>query len=240
MPPVERLQKFLARAGVASRRASEELIQSGHIRVNGQVITELGYKIDPAKDRVEADGKEIGLPQKAYIMYNKPRNIITSCSDPQGRDTVMEHVPEIPGLHPVGRLDRASEGLLFLTNDGDFTLKLTHPRHGIEKTYRAYVQGHPNERALQTLRDGVMLSDGRTAPAKVELLEKDSNGSWLELVIHEGRNRQVRRMCEAVGFPVIRLKRIQVGPIDLKGLRPGQYRNLTPEEVQALEMAAEK
>lgn len=234
----ERLQKILARAGVASRRASETLIEQGKVKVNGQVITELGFKADPDQDRIEVEGKLVSLPQLVTVLLYKPRGVVTSCDDPQGRRTVMDLVPPSPGLHPIGRLDRDSEGLLLLTNDGSLTALLTHPRHEVGKTYRAWVQGLPSPQALKQLRDGIQLEDGMTQPAEVREVKLEPERTLLEITIHEGRNRQVRRMCEAVGHPVFRLKRIRLGALGLGELRPGEHRLLTSDEIEQLRAAA--
>jgi 23S rRNA pseudouridine2605 synthase len=223
-PTGERLQKVLARAGVGSRRACEELIAAGRVEVNGQ-RAELGRRVDVATDRVAVDGVGIGVaPGLTYYLLNKP----------QGRRTVTDLVPPEPRVFPVGRLDAASEGLLLLTNDGDLAHRLTHPRFGIEKEYIVAVSGAPGPREVRRLRQGVDLDDGPTAPARVS----DLGGGSLRITIHEGRNRQVRRMCEAVGHPVRRLVRTRIGPLRDPGLAPGQWRALTPEEVRALEQAA--
>jgi pseudouridine synthase len=233
--PTQRLQKILAQAGVASRRRSEELVRAGRVRVNGQVVTTLGTQADPDTDSIEVDGQRVvvqGVP--VYFLLRKPRGYLSTCYDPQGRKTVLELVPYVPGLHPVGRLDRDTTGLLIMSNDGAFTQALTHPRHGIAKTYVAEVRGRPSAGALQHLRSGVRLEGGLTLPAQVELLEKRPEGALLALTIREGRNRQVRRMLEAVGHPVIRLERVSIGNLLAGDLREGQYRSLTSDEVQAL------
>lgn len=235
MSTLQRLQKILASAGVASRRHSEELILAGRVSVNGQVVTELGAKADPASDEIRVDGKPLAREiDKTYFALYKPTGYITSKSDPRNRRTVMLLAPEVPGLHPVGRLDYDTSGLLLLTNDGEFTLALTHPRYGVPKTYEATVQGHPGERILQRLREGVRLEDGWTSPAQVVSLGPSGPEARVRITLHEGRNRQVRRMFEAVGYPVIRLKRLSVGPVTLEGLKPGAIRPLTSQEIEAL------
>lgn len=234
----ERLQKLLARAGVASRRASETLIEQGKVTVNGKVITELGFKADPDRDRIEVEGKPLAFPQLETVLLYKPRGVVTSCDDPQGRRTVMELVPPLPGLHPIGRLDRDSEGLLLLTNDGALTALLTHPRHEVGKTYRAWVHGHPSPQALKRLREGIELEDGMTQPAEAREVKVEPEKTLLEITIHEGRNRQVRRMCEAIGHSVLRLKRVRLGSLELGTLRPGEHRRLTSEEIEQLRAAA--
>jgi 23S rRNA pseudouridine2605 synthase len=229
----ERLQKVLARVGFGSRRACEELIEAGRVNVDGRVAV-LGQRVDPETASVEVDGVPIGVrPGLVYYLLNKPQGVVTTALDPQGRPTVAELVPPEPRVHPVGRLDTDTEGLLLLTNDGDLTHRLTHPSFGIEKEYLAHVVGNPGRAALRTLREGVDLEDGRTAPARIAWVEP----GVVRLVIHEGRNRQVRRMCEAVGHPVVRLVRTRIGPITDRRLPPGRWRALTVEETRALERA---
>lgn len=235
MSSPQRLQKILASAGIASRRHSEELILAGRVTVNGTVVRELGVKADPAVDDIRVDGQRLPRSdQKHYFALFKPAGFITAVSDPRKRRTVMSLAPSIPGLHPVGRLDYDTSGLLLLTNDGDLTLALTHPRYGVPKTYDAVVQGIPSEPALQRLRDGVLLDDEHTFPAQVLRLGTEDDNARIRLTIHEGRNRQVRRMFEAIGHPVLRLKRLSVGPISVEGLEVGAIRPLTPEEIIAL------
>ena len=230
MPEGVRLQKILAQAGLGSRRACEELIAAGRVQVNGRVAT-LGGRADPEHDRVEVDGEPVGVrPGLVYYALNKPTGVVTTASDPQGRPTVVDLVPGEPRVFPVGRLDADTEGLLLLTNDGDLAHRLTHPSHGVEKEYLAQVEGRPSRGALRALRDGVELDDGRTAPAKVAQVADDT----LRITIHEGRNRQVRRMCEAVGHPVVRLVRTRIGSLSERRLAPGEWRELSREEVRAL------
>ena len=231
----ERLQKVLARVGFGSRRACEELISQGRVSVNGQPAL-LGRRVDPEHDTVTVDGERVGvLPSLVYYLLNKPAGVVTTASDPQGRPSVLGLVPAEPRVFAVGRLDMATEGLLVLTNDGVLAQLLAHPRHGVEKEYLAEVVGRPGAAALSRLRRGVVLDDGeRTAPAKVSQVSPGA----LRIVIHEGRNRQVRRMCEAVGHPVLRLVRTRVGPLRDAKLAPGSWRRLEPGEVRALEAAA--
>jgi 23S rRNA pseudouridine2605 synthase len=232
--PSERLQKVLAQAGLGSRRHCEELIDDGSVSVNGRLAT-LGDKVDPAVDRIEVDGVPIGTrPGLVYYLLNKPAGVVTSVGDPHGRRSVTELVPAEPRVFPVGRLDQDTEGLLLLTNDGDLTHRLTHPSFGVAKEYVAEVEGRPSRGSLRKLREGVELEDGVTAPAKA--VSVDAN--VVRITIHEGRNRQVRRMCDAVGHPVLRLVRTRIGPIVDRGLRPGQWRELSTDEVRALERAA--
>ena len=230
----DRLQKVLARAGVASRRVCEDLIAEGRVTVNGGVA-ELGRRVDPAADVIEIDGALVPLaPGLVHYLLNKPAGVVTTAADTPGRPTVVELVPSEPRVFPVGRLDADTEGLLLLTNDGELTHRLTHPSFGVEKEYLASVAGDPSPAALRTLREGVDLDDGRTAPAKVARV----GAGLLRVTIHEGRNRQVRRMCEAVGHPVVRLVRSRIGPIADRRLRPGEWRPLSPAEVRALAAAA--
>ncbi|MGH9246993.1 MAG: pseudouridine synthase [Acidimicrobiales bacterium] len=234
--PVEgiRLQKVLARAGIGSRRSCEGLIEHGRVTVNGRVAR-LGNRIDPDRDVVEVDGVPVSVrPGLVYYLLNKPAGVVTTAADPQRRSTVVDLVPVEPRVHPVGRLDQDSEGLLLLTNDGDLTYRLTHPRFGVEKEYVVEVEETPSRGALRRLREGVELDDGRTSPARVSQVSP----GLLRLVMHEGRKRQVRRMCEAVGHPVRRLVRTRIGPISDRGLAPGAWRSLTTDEVRALERAA--
>ncbi|MGE3835680.1 MAG: pseudouridine synthase [Acidimicrobiia bacterium] len=230
----ERLQKVLARAGVGSRRACEVLIEEGRITVNGAVAV-LGRRIDPEVDLVEIDGALVPVaPGLVHYLLNKPAGVVSTADDPEGRPTVVGLVPPEPRVFPVGRLDVATEGLLLLTNDGPLTHRLSHPSFGVEKEYLAEVAGRPGPAAVRRLREGVVLDDGPTAPARVSL----AGPNLLTIVIHEGRNRQVRRMCDAVGHPVVRLVRTRIGPLADRRLRPGAWRPLTPDEVRALARAA--
>ena len=232
--PGERLQKVRARAGVASRRAAEELIEAGRVVVNGRTAV-LGMRVDPGSDVVEVDGTRLSLaPGLVYYLLNKPAGVVSTASDPQGRPTVVELVPADPRVFPVGRLDADTEGLLLLTNDGDLAQRLAHPSHGVEKEYLVHVSGEPAAGAVRRLREGVDLEDGRTAPARVSVV----GPGLLRMTIHEGRNRQVRRMCEAVGHPVHRLVRVRIGPLRDQKLAPGRWRALTLPELRALEVAA--
>ncbi|MGH9171733.1 MAG: pseudouridine synthase [Acidimicrobiales bacterium] len=229
----ERLQKVLARAGFGSRRVCEELIAAGRVTINGGVA-DLGRRVAIADDRVEVDGQPVGvMPGLVYYLLNKPVGCVTTASDPQGRPTVVELVPPEPRVWPVGRLDLATEGLLILTNDGELSEQLTHPSRGIEKEYLAEVEGRPQAGAIRRLRQGVELEDGWTAPAKVSQVEP----SILRIVVHEGRNRQVRRMCEAVGHPVVRLARLRIGTLSDRHLKPGAWRELSIAEVRELSKA---
>jgi 23S rRNA pseudouridine2605 synthase len=237
-----RLQKLLARAGVASRRGSEDLMTAERVTVNGVVVTELGVKVDPLVDEVAVDGKIVRLADgPAYYAFHKPVEVMTTMSDPQRRHTVAEYFPaDAPaGLFPVGRLDYNSEGLLLLTTDGDLGQTLLHPKHHVTKTYLATVQGVPTPATLAHLRQGVELDDGVTAPAEAKLVSRTGGRAIVELRIGEGRKRQVRRMLKAVGHPVTRLVRVGFGPVQLGDLAAGEVRALTPDEVAALRGAGE-
>ncbi len=232
----ERLQKLLAKAGVASRRHAEEMIASGRVMVNGSVVTELGSKADPAVDRITVDGRELSVEQELrHILLFKPKGYVTTVSDPEGRPTVLELVKgEGARLFPVGRLDMDTEGLLILTNDGKLAYHLTHPSHEVDKTYLALVEGVPTKTRLRKLARGIVLEDGKTAPAKVEALTTDGESTWISITIHEGRNRQVRRMLDAVELPVQHLRRTRLAFLTLDGLGAGEYRSLSAAEVRRL------
>ncbi len=231
MSEPERIQKVLAAAGVASRRAVEEMVAEGRISVNGQPAR-LGQRIDPEHDAVEVDGVPVGLrTDLVYYLLNKPPGVVTTASDPQGRPTVVAMVPSEPRVFPVGRLDADSEGLLLLTNDGGLTHRLTHPSFGVDKEYLAHVEGRPGRGSLRRLREGVELDDGMARVVAVSLPEP----SVIRIVVHEGRNRLVRRMCEAIGHPVIRLVRTRIGPLADRRLPPGEWRELSQSEVRKLE-----
>lgn len=232
-----RLQKYLARAGVASRRASEALISDGRVAVNGAVVSELGTKVDPEHDSVTLDGEIVTLPdQHVVLMLDKPAGYLSAMTDQHGGLCVSELIPtsQFLGLFPIGRLDKDTTGLLLFTNDGELGNALIHPRHHVPKTYRAWVKGNVGSAALATLREGVMLEDGITQPAEVEILEREAARTLLKLTIFEGRNRQIRRMSAAVGHPVDELRRIALGPLSLTGVEPGQWRLLSNEEHRAL------
>ncbi len=238
-----RLQKALAQAGIASRRASEQLIAEGRVQVNGQPVREMGIKVDPARDRITVDGQPVQMVQKRrYLLLHKPAGYLSVLRDDRGRPALIDLVPEAEGLHPVGRLDLDSEGLMLLTDDGALTQHLTHPRYEHDKEYHILVRGHINAATLRALRTGVELDDGKTAPARVDQLQRSPWGSgqrgetWLRLVLHEGRKRQIRRMCEATHLFVVKLVRVRIGPLTLEGLPPGAYRPLTRDELTALRL----
>ena len=231
----ERLQKILARAGIASRRAAETLITEGRVSVNGRTVRELGTRADLGQDRIVVDGRPVRRPQPIWVLLNKPDGAMTTMNDPEGRPTVAGLLPrKLRRLFPVGRLDFRTSGVLLLTNDGDTANRILHPRAGIPRTYRAKVSGVPTENVLDRLRKGVRLDDGVTGPAEVSVERKLPNKAWLRIVLREGRRREIRRMCEAVGHPVDRLVRVRFGPFELRGLRPGEHRRLTPGEVRQL------
>lgn len=240
----ERLQKILSAAGIASRRTAETLIQQGRVSVNGIAVRELGTKADPGSDDIRVDGRRIRAAQrKRYILLNKPRGYVTTRSDPGKRPTVMDLLKGIKEyVYPVGRLDYDSEGLLLLTNDGELAARLTHPRHEVERLYEARVRGIPDAHALGRLASGIVIEGRKTAPAQVKLaktLEAASGPQAVVLVgIHEGRHRQVRQMFDAVGHPVMRLRRVRIGPIRDEQLKTGHFRDLTPAEVGKLKRAA--
>jgi 23S rRNA pseudouridine2605 synthase len=232
----ERLQKVLARLGIASRRASEELIRAGRVTVNGRPAG-LGQRVDPDTDLIEIDGDPVPVAVGlVHYLLNKPAGVVSTVADPHARRTVVDLVPAEPRVHPVGRLDADTEGLLILTNDGTLTHRLTHPSFGVDKEYLAHVHGIPAPGALRALREGVELDDGPTAPAQVSM----PSPGLVRIVIHEGRNRQVRRMCEAVGHPVLRLVRTRIGPVSDPKLAPGDWRPLRLDEIRGLYRAARR
>ena len=237
-----RLNKLLSTFGIASRRAADALIEQGRVQLNGRVVTELGTKADPEHDDIRVDGRRLkSAPVKRYLLVNKPAGVMSTRSDPQRRKTVIDLLAErgIRGyFYPVGRLDYDSEGLIILTNDGAFAERMAHPRHELERTYEAIVEGVPDERDLDRLRKGVPIDGQRTLPAQVRVRRshKTRHGEQtvLEIVIREGRNRQVRKMCDAIAHPVARLRRVKFGGIADSALRPGQVRDLTPAEIRRL------
>lgn len=243
----ERLHKVLAAAGVASRRRAERMILEGRVSVNGRVVRSLGNKVDPLRDRIVVDGKVIRLPEiHRYLLINKPAGVLTTVSDPHKRPTVIDlvkhQVTDADGnrqrLFPIGRLDLQSEGLLLLTNDGQLANRVTHPSTGLEKEYRVRVRGQLTEEKLDRLRRGIVIDGKPTAPAEVEIERREGpDTAVLRFTMHEGRKRQVRRMCDAVDLRVLRLVRVRIGPIELGSLRPGQCRELTPGEVEQLRRA---
>jgi 23S rRNA pseudouridine2605 synthase len=233
---VIRLQKALAQAGIASRRTAEELIRQGRVSVNGRVVTAMGERVDLQTDEVCVNHVPVSAPQpKVYLLFNKPRLCVTTSRDPQGRKTVFDYIPNVGvRLFTVGRLDYDAEGLLLLTNDGRLANRLQHPRYGVPKTYEVKVEGHPDENALHQLRTGVTLKEGVTAPAEVRIMRILPRATWLQMVLHQGWNRQIKRMGEAVGHPVLKLKRVAYSALRLGKTAPGTYRPLDPAEVRRL------
>lgn len=235
---MERLQKALAKAGIASRRGAEELIRQGRISVGGQVVTTLGTQVDPSRDAIAVDGKPLSFRQDSsgiYLMLNKPKGYLTSRRDPHYAKTVYDLLPEkFQHLHYIGRLDKDSEGLLIFTDDGDLTYHLTHPRHEVSKRYQVTIAGELNPKDIEQLERGVMIEDRKTAPTSVTIMRSSRTDSLLEIAIHEGRKRQVRRMLEAVGRRVLRLQRTHIGSVALGSLKPGEYRLLSNAEVESL------
>jgi 23S rRNA pseudouridine2605 synthase len=240
----ERLQKLIAAAGLASRRHAEELIEAGEVTVNGEVVREMGTKADPARDHIKVRGRLINplleKQEKTYVLLNKPRGYLTALSDPERRPLVSDLVPASLGrLHPVGRLDFNTEGLLILTNDGELTNYVTSARNHVEKVYEVKVKGVPPEAQIARLRRGVRLEDGtRTAPADIRKVDETDTNAWYEVVLREGRNQQIRRMFDLVGHSVIKLRRVKIGPVVAEGLLTGQWRHLTPAEVKRLKGGA--
>ena len=232
---MERLQKILSQAGIASRRASEQLMLEGRVTVNGDTIRELGTKADPASDDIRVHGRRIKVAERhVYLLLNKPRGYVTTRSDPQKRPTVIDLLTGVREyIYPVGRLDYDSEGLLILTNDGDLAARLTHPRHGVPRVYEARVLGQPDAHDLSRLAKGVTIDGRRTEAANVTSL----GPGHLRITVHEGRNRQVRKMCEAIGHPVTELRRVAIGPIRDGKLKPGRWRELSPKEIESLRRA---
>lgn len=242
----ERLQKLIAAAGLASRRHAEELIAAGEVTVNGEVVREPGTKADPARDHIKVRGKLINplleKQEKTYVLLNKPRGYLSALSDPEGRPLVSELVPQALGrLHPVGRLDFNTEGLLILTNDGDLTNYVTSARNHVEKVYEVKVKGVPPEEQVARLRRGIRLDDGvKTAPAQVTKTGETKTNAWYEVVLREGRNQQIRRMFDAINHSVIKLRRVRIGPVSAEGILIGQWRHLTPAEVKRLKGGGRK
>ncbi len=230
----ERLQKILARAGVASRRGAESVMLEGRVTLNGEVVKELGSKADIAVDDVRVDGVRVKPPkQPVYLLLNKPKGVVTTRHDPAGRQTVMELVPSVAGLFPVGRLDVTTEGLILLTNDGAFAERVSHPRYEVPRVYEAKVRGVPDAGTLERLKHGIRVEGERLAVDAARVVEADKN-AWVEVTLHEGKHHEVKRLLEAVGHPVSKLRRIALGPLSSRGLEPGQFRHLTPEEVSGL------
>jgi pseudouridine synthase len=233
----ERLQKLISQAGIASRRKAEELIEKGLVTVNGKTAN-LGDKADPEKDDIRVAGRRLKIQdQPRYILLNKKRGVVSTVSDPEGRPTVVDAISSKfkERVYPVGRLDYDSDGLIILTNDGDLTNRLTHPRYGCEKTYKVLVEGIPSEAILDRWRQGgLMLDTEKTAPCRIKILGTQDGNTWLRIIMREGKNRQIRRIAEMLGFPVLKLTRTHIGSIEIGALKPGQFRELTPLEVRSL------
>ncbi len=235
---IERLQKVLANAGIASRRRAEEMMMQGRVTVNGEVITQLGVKVDPSKSHIKVDGKRIQTEKDTlYVLLNKPKGYITSVSDPEGRPTVMQLIPKIKErLYPVGRLDYYTEGLLLLTNDGLLANKLMHPRFGVEKKYLAKVKGCPTEDQIKKVeRGGIALPEGKSADCRIRLIRQGDKNCWLEIILHEGKKREVRRLMAKIGHPVLKLKRVGYAHLKLGTLPIGAHRLLTAGEIAGLQ-----
>ncbi len=232
----ERLQKILSEAGVASRREAEKMISAGHVAINGMVVTKLGTQADPSRDKVTVGGEPITIPEKkVYYLFHKPENVMVTRKDPQGRPTILDYLKGVPQrVNPVGRLDFDSEGLLLLTDDGDLHARLTHPRHEVPKIYQVKVAGHISATHLKMLREGIDIGEYVTQPCGAKLLKENPQNVWIELTLKEGKNRQVRRMMEALGFRVLRLVRIGIGPLNLGGLKKGEWRPLSLSEIAAI------
>ena len=236
----QRLQKLIAAAGISSRRHAEELITAGSVTVNGRLITELGAKADPDRDHIKVKGKlinpQLQRQEKVYVLLNKPKGYLTSLSDPEDRPLVINLLPASLGrLHPVGRLDFNTEGLLILTNDGEFTNVITSAKNQIPKVYRVKVKGVPSDKAIDGLRRGISIDEGeRAVPVDIRKLRRSESNAWFEVVLHEGRNQQIRRMFDAIGHSVLKLSRTQIGPLSDERLRPGEWRTLTAAEVKRL------
>jgi len=239
----ERLQKVIAGAGVASRRKAEELIREGRVAVNGVVIKDMGRKVNPNKDKIRVNGRFLPPPpEKRYLLFHKPPGMVTSMRDPEGRADLgksLQQFGEKERVFPVGRLDYNSSGLLLLTNDGEMANRLLHPRFEISKVYQVKVSGIPGEKTLSVLRQGIKLEDGMATALSVRIMKLLGRKAWLEIEVHEGRNRIVRRMCEAVGHPVEKLKRVRIGPLSLGSLPPGAMRPLLPKEIKELKRAVQ-
>jgi 23S rRNA pseudouridine2605 synthase len=232
-----RLNKFLAHAGVCSRREADQWIREGRVKVNGRAVDELGLKVDPARDRVEAGGRAVrpAQEQPVFLLLNKPAGPVVTVKDPFGRPTVMDLLPKLPArVYPVGRLDADSQGALLFTNDGETAFRLTHPKHGVAKVYDVRVEGEPSEGEIKKLETGIFLEGRKTAPARLRVLRRGSHWALLQIRIHEGRKREIRKMFEAMGYPVTSLVRVEFAGLTLEGLRPGQWRYLKKAEVERL------
>ena len=230
-----RLQKYMAMMGIASRRKCERLIEQGKVTVNSVTVTEMGFQIDPDKDIITFNNKRIaGKPLRRTFLLYKPIGVISSASDPYGRTTVVEMLPRNERLYPVGRLDYLTSGAILLTNDGELALQLTHPRYETQKTYHAWLKGTIDREAMESFEKGIHIDDFVTSPADIKILKKGNNRCLVEIILREGRNRQIRKMCDALGYPVMRLKRVAIGSITLGELKPGEWRELSGNEIKQL------
>lgn len=234
---LQRLQRVMATAGVASRRECELIIQEGRVEVDGKVVVELGFKVDPQKSEIYVDAQKIRIEALQYFMLNKPPGILSTSQDPSGRPRVIDLIKTDSRVYNVGRLDQSSEGLILVTNDGNLAHRLTHPRFGVEKKYHVQVDGRPTPAQLRQLQDGVYLAEGRVRASNIKYLKRASSGSWLEIVLDEGRNREIRRMLAAIGHKVRVLKRVSIGPLKMGELPVGAHRPLTSQEIQKLQEA---
>jgi len=234
-----RLNKYLANLGVCARRDVKQLLKDQIVTVNGERVKEPGLRIDPAKDSILLNGRKLKAPQFVYYLVNKPKRVVSTTADEYGRKNVISLIPTKERIYPVGRLDKDTTGLLLLTNDGELTNLLIHPRYHVDKTYRLTISGKVNDAQLRALRNGVLLDDGITAPAKLSIIRSTNTVSLLEMTIHEGRNRQIRRMCETVGVSLLELQRIKFGPLEIRNLKEGKFRELSRDEVQELKKIAE-
>ncbi len=236
----QRLQRVLAAAGVGSRRECEQFILDGRVEVDGVIVTQLGTKVDPSKQKVRVDGVRLTQPQLQYYMLNKPPGVVSTASDPSGRVRVVDLIKTDSRVYNVGRLDQSSEGLILVTNDGDLANQLTHPRFGVEKKYLAFVVGCPDRDKLLQITQGIYLAEAKVRVANVRVKKRTKDGTWLEIILDEGRNREIRRILARIGHKVVRLKRVAIGPLNMGDLPLGMHRKLTPEEVQRLKRAAKK
>ena len=235
----QRLQRVMASAGVASRRECEIIIQEGRVEVDGQIIVQLGYKVDPTKQEIYVDAQKLRIEELQYFILNKPPGIVSTANDPSGRPRVIDLIETNNRVYNVGRLDQSSEGLILVTNDGDLANRLTHPRYGIEKKYHVQVDGQPKPGDLRQLKEGIYISEGRVRASNIRFLKKAGTNSWLEIILDEGRNREIRRMLAAIGHKVRVLKRVSIGPLKLGELPKGAHRPLTPQELRTLKKATE-
>ena len=235
-----RLDKFLANAGVLSRRGIKQFLKQQQVTINGKRVTQSGIRLDPQKDTVLINGQKVKKPETVYFLLNKPMGYISTTSDEQGRENVTELIDTQERIYPVGRLDKDTHGLLLLTNDGELTHQLIHPKYHVPKVYRLIVEGKPHDKQIHLFQTGVMLEDGITLPAPTKIISSNNNQTILEVTLHEGKNRQIRRMCEAVGLELLDLQRISFGPLKLNNLQLGHARKLTKEEILLLRKAVEK